>query len=302
MWRIHVVPVGYAAALAVALSHAPLARAQDETAAAPDSAVSAVTRHNLPAGYLGITFTCRLKSAWSQDGLEVIHYEYPAVGSVEPESPAARAGIQPGDTILAYDGRDVRNHVIVLNKLLEPNSQLAIRLRRNGQMRDVDVSIAPRPRDFVDVSVARPARAAVPAVAPEAPGVGTASSPAEPPPPPSALAPRAPAAPWWILIGLGLSSDGKLGAFGGAHVVETTPDLREALGVNDGLLVVAVDPGTPAEESTLRAGDVIVSAGGGPVTRPRQLVRAVEREMARHTSITLEVLRRHTMRRIVLHW
>ena len=76
--------------------------AQEDQVLAPDTGSPAViARHQLPAGYLGIVFTCRLKSGWSPAGLAVIHYEYPAVASVQAESPAAHAGIEQGDTIVA---------------------------------------------------------------------------------------------------------------------------------------------------------------------------------------------------------
>lgn len=286
---------------AAAAGAAPAVCAQDNQTAGPGTALpTTIGRHELPAGYLGITFTCRLKSGWSPDGLAVIHYEYPAVASVQEESPAARAGIEPGDTIVAYNGRDVRDHVIVLNQLLQPNAQLAIRLRHNGQMRNVVVNIARRPHDFVDVSVVAPPMP--PDVTPPAPAFGgtTIVLPAEPTF--SALPPRTPNVPWWALIGPNAVNGNELGAFGGAHVVETTADLRQALGLNNGLLVVAVDPGTPAAESSLHAGDVIVSADGVPVTTPRQLVRVVERTMTSRTSMTLEVERQHKTRHVVLDW
>ena len=87
--------------------------------------------------------------------------------------------------------------------------------------------------------------------------------------------------------------------------METTADLRQALGLNNGLLVVAVDPDTPAAESSLHAGDVIVSADETPVTTPGQLVHIVERTMASRNSITLEVehcREPQKPRHVVLDW
>ena len=276
-------------------------RAQDERAAPPDSTAEAMTgRHELPSGYLGITFTCRLKTRWNADGLAVTHYEYPAVASVEPESPAAKAGIQAGDTIVAYDGRDVRNHVIVLNKLLMPNSHLTITMRRNGQVRAVTVGIARRPRDFVDVSVVSPpppmtlAPPGAISITPPVPGAEPAFS--------VTTRSRPRPVPWWALIGPSVPGDARVGSFGGAQIVEATPDLQQALGVRSGLLVVVVDPDTPAAESSLRAGDVIVSAGGDAVTTPQQLVHIVERTMRQRNSITLEIERQHHVRHVNLRW
>ncbi len=281
-------------------------RAQEERATSADTALEVMTgQHELPSGYLGITFTCRLKSRWNADGLAVTHYEYPAVASVEPESPAAKAGIQAGDTIVAYGGRDVRNHVIVLNKLLLPNTRLAITMRRNGQLRDVTVDIARRPRDFVDVSVVSP-QPALPPAPPVAPSMEAPGAPSTPPaagaPPRVTAGSRPRAVPWWALIGPSVPGDDRVGSFGGAQVVEATPDLRQALGVRSGLLVVVVDPDTPAAESSLRAGDLIVNANGDAVTTPQQLVHIVERTMHNRNSITLEVERQHHMRHVILQW
>jgi S1-C subfamily serine protease len=113
------------------------------------------------------------------------------------------------------------------------------------------------------------------------------------------------AVPWWTrpLIGQSfIPEDDDLAAIDGAEMVRTTPDLRQALGVSNGLLVVSVEAGTPAAESSLRAGDVIISAAGVTVSTPRQLVRAIERTMTAHQDITLQVERQHKTRRLVLHW
>jgi len=290
------------AGLTVGLADVGHAQQEERGHASNPAAVQGTAgARDLPTGYLGITFICRLKSEWGPEGLAITHFGYPAVASVEPESPAARAGIQPGDTILAYDDRDVRNHPILLNKLLQPDTRLGIRLRRNGQVRAVTVRVARRPQEFVDMSDSAPTAA----MAPEAPiAAGGPSVVVSVAPPAAAAPPQPPASLWWTrpLIGPNFADDDDLGAFDGAQVVRTTPDLREALGVSNGLLVVSVEPGTPAAESSLRAGDVIVKAGGTAVTTPRQLVRAFEHSMATRNEITLLVERQHKTRRVVLQW
>ena len=146
----------------------------------------------LPEGYLGISFVCNVRRQYGPEGLTIYHYGYPAVESVERGSPADQAGIVPGDTIVAYDSRDVLYRRIVLSRLLRPGSVLAVRIRRNGTVKNLRVNIAARPATFVDMNVAGYGGT------PQAQSGGTASldphqwlvmpSPAAPPLPPGAPA------------------------------------------------------------------------------------------------------------------
>jgi len=269
---------------------------QDDGAAYTDAGQSSRV-HAPPAGYLGITFTCKLKSKWGPSGLAITHYGYPAVALVAPDSPAERAGIEPGDTIVAYDDQDVRNRPIVLNKLLQPNTRLGIRLRRNGQLRDVAVLITRRPVAFVELPDMRGAAEAPDAAMPPMPPDPPAGAGAAPASVPSAMAWSRP-----LLRSSFGSDDSEFGELDGAEVVRTTRDLREALGVSEGLLVVAIQPGTPAAEADLRAGDIIQSADGLPVTSPSRLARVIERGVAASHNVTLQVERQHRVRHVVLQW
>jgi len=59
----------------------------------------------------------------------------PAVGSVDPGSPAAVAGIKPGDTILSMDGTEVDNfYDVQQQEALNPNNKMVYKIKRDGQV------------------------------------------------------------------------------------------------------------------------------------------------------------------------
>lgn len=68
------------------------------------------------------------------------------VGMVDGGSPAAIAGIAPGDRILAVDGEEVRDYVDVIAPIREhkPGDSLALDLERAGERFSVDVTVAPQ--------------------------------------------------------------------------------------------------------------------------------------------------------------
>jgi C-terminal processing protease CtpA/Prc len=60
----------------------------------------------------------------------------------------------------------------------------------------------------------------------------------------------------------------------GVQVQSMTPELRKYFQAPEGVgvLVAKVEPGSPAAEAGIQAGDVIVEAGGDPVETPRDLI------------------------------
>ncbi len=223
-----------------------------------------------PQGYLGISFTCPLKERFDANGLTVVHLAYPVIESVEPGSPAAAGGISAGDTIVAYDSVDVVNHEISMTRLLRPGRLLVVRVRRNGAVKDVAVRVRARPASFEESLGAPGAMSGV---------VRLHAFPGPMIMLPSAEALRA----------------------AGAALVRTNDDLRAALGApkgSSGVLVVNVGEGSPANVSGLRAGDVVMSAGGRSIDGPETLVTVVDQAGGR--SVSLRVLRAHQLRTVTL--
>ena len=63
----------------------------------------------------------------------------------------------------------------------------------------------------------------------------------------------------------------------GARIQPVTDDIAESIGLDKsrGAMIAAIDPGSPAAQSKLQPGDVILSYDGKPIDRSRQLPRLV---------------------------
>ena len=245
--------------------------------------------------------------------LLVRYFAYPRILSVDPSSPAQRAGIAPNDTLLAYNGDDVTEGDISLTRLLQPNAKLNVRIRRDGRTRDIPVTVATAPRRIVerrdDESRARDQW--VIATVPEAPGFSR--SPAIAPrglsamrvnvrTPMPAMAPLPPVPPSSPGEGLPFTF-----AFGngvaGAQLSTIGEGLGKALGVSSGVLVTSAPVGSPANESGLMEGDVILRVGRQSVRRVSEVVDLVglAAENGDH-AIELQVVRQRKPMQLMLKW
>jgi serine protease Do len=217
----------------------------------------------MPRGWIGIVVSGPAREPRVENGELIVRYlAHPAIVSVEPSSPAERAGLLPTDTLVAYDGKDVRDSDIAITRLLEPNKRVMVRIRRDGRTLDVPVRIADAPsriawRREMTVEVAPPA---------PLPSVAFPRSPmAAPAPMPSASLPAtapAPPAPADVPMPRVLFGFGSVSGVAGAQLVAVTEGLGRTLGVRNGVLVTNAPVGSPAYQSGLRDGDVIIRASG----------------------------------------
>jgi len=77
----------------------------------------------------------------------------------------------------------------------------------------------------------------------------------------------------------------------GVAIQEITPDLAEAFGVKEGVVVTRVIPGSPAEKAGIKPGDIIVAVNGEKVSNFRDLQLKIIK-LKPGTEATITVLRK----------
>ena len=80
----------------------------------------------------------------------------------------------------------------------------------------------------------------------------------------------------------------------GLALAPLSPDLRNQLDVPDGThgaVVRNVEPGSPADQAGLQAGDVIVGVGDKQVTSPSDAANAIRRRDGKDHAVALRIIR-----------
>ena len=261
----------------------------------------------MPRGWIGIVVSGPAREPRVENGDLIVRYlAHPAIVSVEPSSPAERAGLLRNDTLVAYDGMDVRDTDIAITRLLEPNKRVMVCVRRDGQTLEFPVRIADAPsriafRREMSVDITPPPMALPSVSFPRAPMAALAPVPPGGAAPVSAAAPASPTPPTpmpRVLFGFGSVS-----GVAGAQLVPVTEGLGRTLGVRSGVLVTNAPAGSPAYQSGLRDGDVIVRASGALV---RSVAELRERVAAAANNgehaVAVEFVRGKKARRGSLRW
>ena len=89
------------------------------------------------------------------------------VGSVESGSPGDKAGLRPGDVVLSLNGKKVEKSIDLprLVGLMKPNEKATLKILREGQEKDVAITLGEMASDVVadagEVAKAKPTKLGV---------------------------------------------------------------------------------------------------------------------------------------------
>lgn len=261
----------------------------------------------LRRGWLGISYTEREDQRF-------------VIDEVVPDSPAGRAGLQEGDTVVQWNGR-TDAAAAVLDARLQPGDSVQLRVRRGGARdRDITVVVGERPRSYArmrgrgdDVIIINPGplmeglRIHVDSLGIHADSLqrrlrGLFRD---------SLGPRLrelerSIPDLRIEMGRGRGDRGVYGfevgarSVAGAEFAELNEGLSEYFQAERGVLVLRVGPETPAARAGLQAGDVVVRANGFQIERIGDLRQAVSR--ARDRAVELDVIRKGQPRKLQMSW
>jgi S1-C subfamily serine protease len=247
-----------------------------------------------PTGWFGVRIS---DQAMIDERGNAFFDSYPVVTSVDSGSPAARAGVRPGDVLMTFNSHDMRGGSVELVKWLKAGAPFVLRIRRNDATRLIRGTLSKRPENWeqqmiVQLTVPEIMERQSGAVSrPSLGGSGMIQARVPAPNPLPAVLPPA--------LGYG----GGVYPFAGAEFTALNPDLCDALGVKpEGVFVTNVIEGSAARTAGLRGGDVIVRADDIDIGGPIDLVRAIRNADETDHAVELQVIRKRKVQTLTLRW
>ena len=249
-------------------------------------------------------------------GVRYRFFAYQPIISVDPGSPAERAGIEPGDLLVAYNGVDLLNHEFDFSDILAPKKRVEVTVRRDNDVRNFALTVALPPEEVSRRRMDMGNATRLEFRGPDG-NVTFAEGANDREGAPGSS--ERPVGGNGILRGARGVMPMNGGGFGspvglflkpfifsanglfGASLSNVSDELAKALRTKKGVLVNEVPEDTPAFRAGLRAGDVIVTADNDSVTTVNGLRNVVMRRLGEQT-VDLQVVRQQKVRKVTLSW
>jgi serine protease Do len=242
-------------------------------------------------GWVGVAYTTGVGET-DREGF-LVFKDYPVIESVEPNSPAQLAGLEAGDTILAMNAQDMKSAPLPIASMIQPRKRIVFRYKRGGVIRETTVTVVPRPQGSQQTLVITMLNSRAPGERASAATMRRDRAEIE-------VATRS-RLPVPVLPPMSVGFSRSL-AIAGAELTALNDGLRSLIGLasGPGLFVVNVAAGTPAGESGLRAGDVILRAARTRLGDPGDLIKLLSE--AQKSQIQLQIYREKKQQALVLKW
>jgi S1-C subfamily serine protease len=249
-------------------------------------------------GWVGIVFTTGIGQTNSAGTL--VFNDYPVIESIDPGSPAELAGLQAGDILISLNSQDFRKNPIPMSSLIVAGNKVTFRYKRDDVTRVSTLTVAERPdgtssRTVFNIIQPAPDRAEVTGtrIAREQAGRTRTVTLRER----AAAGTSLPMVTVPMIFGAGSPSV----TIAGAELTQLNDGLRELLKFKgNGIFVINVGMGTPAGQSGLKSGDVIIKAEQEIIENPGELIRVMRRTT--ESAMLLQVMRNRKAKNITLRW
>lgn len=237
-------------------------------------------------GWVGVVITSGIGQADRVGSM--VFSDYPVIESIEPGSPAERAGLQTGDIVMSINSQDLRKNPVPPAAMLEPGQKVVFKFKRNDVTKVATIMVEPRPEGNPQTFVLSI--------------IGSMPSPDRVE---SGLTQRVTTfrrTPMVEMNPLATPSAVPSIVVAGALLTQLNEDMREALSVKgNGVFVINVRTDSPAGEAGLKGGDVILKADRQSVENPGELLR-IMRENAETAMVRLDLIRKRKSQVIMLRW
>ncbi|MEP6835919.1 MAG: PDZ domain-containing protein [Gemmatimonas sp.] len=259
-------------------------------------------------GYVGLTATAGTFPMTVDPMLPFAYCDYPRVESVEVGSPADRAGLIAGDTLIAYNNRDLRQTNVNYPDLLIPGKNLLIKFRRDGQTFNKSMIVAARDQDrqsrLTSMGACTEAEAASGCISDRvvvrAGGVATGGSAYNRL---RSSAPSPAAMPSGMLVRGAAAFDGMGGIrLAGASIITFDEQTAKNIGTEAGLFVFVSPENTQAYQQGLRSGDWVVSVNGTEARDVAGFKKAYDSKFSDRAVTLLVSSKTAGARTVVIQW